>query len=392
MRSRIPYPRSSRPLPELCSSCSFEPWGEDYIGLFSRLCHGDYIHSSCERLHRAKEKAATLFTLPIDAASDHPTMSPQSSSKQSGRKVKTEKALKSPPSSVTDGSQHEIESVRGRKQDRDSSDGAKVEGGSDDEVEGSSSKAANGQHRKRKRSRKGLDKKYHCPHEACGKSYSRAEHLYRHQLNREFPSPGQNLQSTDRRQQIHQSRFTDATTPIAIKNLSVKTSALAIKSVTRQEVRIYNGRTTTCMASILRRRTQGHPITNRPTQGSNPHMVMQSVRTTTVLSCPVGYIYRRPWISLPYPFDPPCQARSQCQVKVGRLALLRWVISSSPLNHSILRPIPHMGPWHISIAPTAKGNFTANHPTPAAMTLQIRSGVALYRTTMLRRDIRASDL
>ncbi|KIN08271.1 hypothetical protein OIDMADRAFT_140709 [Oidiodendron maius Zn] len=37
--------------------------------------------------------------------------------------------------------------------------------------------------RKRRRSRKGLDKKFECPQEGCGKSYSRAEHLYRHQLN-----------------------------------------------------------------------------------------------------------------------------------------------------------------------------------------------------------------
>jgi hypothetical protein len=29
-----------------------------------------------------------------------------------------------------------------------------------------------------------MDKKFPCPHEGCGKSYSRAEHLYRHQLNR----------------------------------------------------------------------------------------------------------------------------------------------------------------------------------------------------------------
>jgi hypothetical protein len=28
------------------------------------------------------------------------------------------------------------------------------------------------------------DKKFECKHEGCGKSYSRAEHLYRHQLNR----------------------------------------------------------------------------------------------------------------------------------------------------------------------------------------------------------------
>lgn len=31
--------------------------------------------------------------------------------------------------------------------------------------------------RKRRRSRKGLDKRFECPEEGCGKSYSRAEHL-----------------------------------------------------------------------------------------------------------------------------------------------------------------------------------------------------------------------
>lgn len=31
------------------------------------------------------------------------------------------------------------------------------------------------------------DKKFECKHEGCGKSYSRAEHLYRHQLNRKLP-------------------------------------------------------------------------------------------------------------------------------------------------------------------------------------------------------------
>ncbi|KAI9798204.1 MAG: hypothetical protein M1833_004953 [Piccolia ochrophora] len=43
--------------------------------------------------------------------------------------------------------------------------------------------ATDGPSRKRRRSRKGLDKKFECPHDGCGKSYSRAEHLYRHQLN-----------------------------------------------------------------------------------------------------------------------------------------------------------------------------------------------------------------
>lgn len=38
--------------------------------------------------------------------------------------------------------------------------------------------------RKKRRIIKVTDKKYDCPHPDCGKAYSRAEHLYRHQLNR----------------------------------------------------------------------------------------------------------------------------------------------------------------------------------------------------------------
>ncbi|GAT19553.1 C2H2 finger domain protein [Aspergillus luchuensis] len=44
--------------------------------------------------------------------------------------------------------------------------------------------ALNGPPRKRKRTRKvQTDRKFECTFEGCGKSYSRAEHLYRHQLN-----------------------------------------------------------------------------------------------------------------------------------------------------------------------------------------------------------------
>lgn len=64
--------------------------------------------------------------------------------------------------------------ARGRRRDRDDDDGDDGEGGDGHE---------HGSSRKRRRSRKGLDKKFECPHEGCGKSYSRAEHLYRHQLN-----------------------------------------------------------------------------------------------------------------------------------------------------------------------------------------------------------------
>ena len=45
-----------------------------------------------------------------------------------------------------------------------------------EEVDGHSS-GTDGPSRKRRRSRKGLDKKFECKAEGCGKSYSRAEHL-----------------------------------------------------------------------------------------------------------------------------------------------------------------------------------------------------------------------
>lgn len=48
----------------------------------------------------------------------------------------------------------------------------------DDGDDNNSSNTEEGPNRKRRRSRKGLDKKFECPHEGCGKSYSRAEHLY----------------------------------------------------------------------------------------------------------------------------------------------------------------------------------------------------------------------
>jgi hypothetical protein len=66
--------------------------------------------------------------------------------------------------------------ARSRRRTRDSDDG-------DDDLDDGSVPPP-GSSKKRRRSRKGLDKKFECPHEGCGRSYSRAEHLYRHQLNR----------------------------------------------------------------------------------------------------------------------------------------------------------------------------------------------------------------
>jgi hypothetical protein len=50
----------------------------------------------------------------------------------------------------------------------------------DDADDGDAGHSSNsdGPARKRRRSRKGLDKKFECPEKGCGKSYSRAEHLY----------------------------------------------------------------------------------------------------------------------------------------------------------------------------------------------------------------------
>ncbi|KAI5463735.1 fungal-specific transcription factor domain-containing protein [Mariannaea sp. PMI_226] len=74
------------------------------------------------------------------------------------------------------------------RQQRSHSPGDDGEGdGKEDNHDGpngaSSNSDGNGPTRKRRRSRKGLDKRFECNADGCGKSYSRAEHLYRHQLN-----------------------------------------------------------------------------------------------------------------------------------------------------------------------------------------------------------------
>ncbi|KAL9593299.1 MAG: hypothetical protein Q9219_007612 [cf. Caloplaca sp. 3 TL-2023] len=97
--------------------------------------------------------------------------------------IKHETSYKSPPSSLSDLSQPECETTRGRRQDRESTSTAKAEEESDDLKGGAD--GIPGKPRKRKRSRKGLEKSFPCTYEGCGKSYSRAEHLYRHQLNHE---------------------------------------------------------------------------------------------------------------------------------------------------------------------------------------------------------------
>lgn len=94
-----------------------------------------------------------------------------------------------------------------------------------------SNPAVNGPPKKRKRTRKiSLDKRFECKHEGCGRSYSRAEHLYRHQLNRmstglESPRGNQLFltQYTCFLFQIPPSRFIDVTSRTAIDLLCGKT-------------------------------------------------------------------------------------------------------------------------------------------------------------------------
>ena len=67
---------------------------------------------------------------------------------------------------------HESGPERGRRRSR-----ADNKDGGDGDNNANSSNSEGGPARKRRRSRKGLDKKFECPWEGCGKSYSRAEHL-----------------------------------------------------------------------------------------------------------------------------------------------------------------------------------------------------------------------
>lgn len=111
-------------------------------------------------------------------------MSPQPLAKRPATADKNDKDRTGSSSPASTESQQNGENDRGRKIERDGGDGDKMdEAMSGDDQKDKDGRGGNGE-RKRKRSRKGLDKKYMCPQHGCGKSYSRAEHLYRHQLNR----------------------------------------------------------------------------------------------------------------------------------------------------------------------------------------------------------------
>lgn len=133
--------------------------------------------SSTMSVHTAAMHHDMLHTTPQMQAGHH-----TSSGRPSSAHIKHESHIKSESHIKHELSSPELEQAsRGRRRSRDEEgEGGEVGEGSSGDGEG----GADGP-RKRRRSRKGLDKKFDCPHEKCGKSYSRAEHLYRHQLNRE---------------------------------------------------------------------------------------------------------------------------------------------------------------------------------------------------------------
>lgn len=82
-----------------------------------------------------------------------------------------------PPHNIKQEDEHERGRPRSRSGDKDV-DGLDLDDAEDgDDGHNANSSNSDGPARKRRRSRKGLDKKFECPEKNCGKSYSRAEHL-----------------------------------------------------------------------------------------------------------------------------------------------------------------------------------------------------------------------
>lgn len=91
-----------------------------------------------------------------------------------------------PPHGIKQEDDHEKQRPDSQSDDNKDVDGLDIDDAADGDMDGNHANSSNsdgGPARKRRRSRKGLDKKFECPEKGCGKSYSRAEHLYRHQLN-----------------------------------------------------------------------------------------------------------------------------------------------------------------------------------------------------------------
>ncbi|KAK3390524.1 fungal-specific transcription factor domain-containing protein [Podospora didyma] len=121
--------------------------------------------------------ASVLTSQPVDIKTEIKSSIPISRPKQAMPPLQEP----TPPHHIKQEDDHERGRPRSRSEDKDVDD-LDIDDDGDDGNNANSSNSE-GPARKRRRSRKGLDKKFECPEKNCGKSYSRAEHLYRHQLN-----------------------------------------------------------------------------------------------------------------------------------------------------------------------------------------------------------------
>lgn len=127
------------------------------------------------------------------------------------------------------------------EQDQEEKEDEDIEVDADHEVDD----LADSKPKKKRRIIKLSDKKYECPHPECGKAYSRAEHLYRHQLNRMCGPTTITCYITLRKltySQIHRSKSTIATFRDVIAASCVQICAPGIRNDTQRKALICSGK------------------------------------------------------------------------------------------------------------------------------------------------------
>ncbi|KAL4790697.1 fungal-specific transcription factor domain-containing protein [Aspergillus venezuelensis] len=161
---------------------------------------------------------------------------------------------------------------------------------------------ANAPPRKRKRTRKiQVDRKFDCSFEGCGKSYSRAEHLYRHQLNH---AP----------KQIYRCDFPDC-----------------YRSFVRQDL---------CVRHRERHTTQGSQLQKRDTfaQAASTHTLPQTINTASQIT----------QTRAPPVLSPPDSKRGSTGPDQPTTAT-SIPVSSSPTSAGFTRPFQNYQPRHHAV-------------------------------------------
>ncbi|KAI9893263.1 MAG: hypothetical protein M1814_000391 [Vezdaea aestivalis] len=177
-----------------------------------------------------------------------------------------DKAQQPETPSGMDHSSDDDQQTRGRRRSRDETDDGDVRmtdaDAADDKDDGE------GRSRKRRRSRKGLDKKFPCRTEGCNKSYSRAEHLHRHELNhnpkRQYFCGWVGCDRHFVRQDLctrHQERHTARGSQLQKKEAALQNAAAAA---------------TTADAKAIKRETDSDSIVTHPIGSTQPSLSKES--------------------------------------------------------------------------------------------------------------------